>query len=49
MWAGDQGGAGRQAARLASKARLGTSLQGARINQHNKKKKIYNQDELKSR
>ena len=31
MWAGDQGGAGRQAARLASKAGLGASLQGAGI------------------
>ena len=31
MWAGDQGSAGRQAARLASKEGLGTSLQGARI------------------
>ena len=31
MWAGDQGGAGRQAACLASKAGLGTSLQGAEI------------------
>ena len=31
MWAGYQGGAGRQAARVASKAGLGTSLQGARV------------------
>ena len=31
MWAGDQGGASRQAACLASKAGLGTSLQGARM------------------
>ena len=31
MWEGDQGGAGREAARLASKAGLGASLQGAGI------------------